>query len=126
MNQLFNTLHGKPDRADNPLSKVYEIYGIMIIIVVKVKTLLACSHPYVAQVRGFSQIQHSEILVVMQSRSQVMMLLFSACANTPEVRFVENNDDDGEERTAFLDSGHPQEARVNRAQCFSNRCKNLF
>ena len=30
-----DTLHGKPDRADYPLSKVYKIYGIMIITVVK-------------------------------------------------------------------------------------------
>ena len=45
-----NTLHGKPDRADNALSKVYKIYGIMIIIVINVKTLLASSRPYVAPV----------------------------------------------------------------------------
>ena len=110
-----NTLHGKPDRADNPLSKVYKIYGIMIIIVINVhvKTLLALLrfHKWL-RVRGFLQIQHGGFLVVMQSRSQVLMLLFSACANTPEVRFVENNDDEEEERTTFLDSGLPQEARV--------------
>ena len=38
-----NTLHGKPD---NPLSKVYKIYGTMTIIVIKVKTLLAPSLPF--------------------------------------------------------------------------------
>ena len=87
---------------------------MMIIIIINVKTLLPSSLPYVAPVRGFLQIQHGCFLAVMQSRSQVLMLLFSACANTPEVRFVENNDDYGgeEERTTFLDSGLPQEARV--------------
>ena len=53
-----NTLREKPDRADNPLSKVYKIYGIIIIIVIKEKMLLASSVPYVAPGRGFLQIQH--------------------------------------------------------------------
>ena len=38
-----NTLHRKTDRYDNPLSTVYRIYGILIIIVIKVKRVLAPS-----------------------------------------------------------------------------------
>ena len=55
----------------------------------------------------------------MQSRSQVGMLFFITCANTPEVRFAENNDDEEEEeRTTFLDSGLPQEAQVITIQLY--------
>ena len=49
---------------------------------------------------GFLQIQHGGFLV---------MLFFSACANTPEVRFVENKDN--EEQIIFLDLSLPQEAQ---------------
>ena len=45
-------------------------------------------------------------------------ITFRACANTPEVSLVANNDndnddDDEEERTTFLDSGHPQDSPSN-------------
>ena len=68
-------------------------------IVLKVKMLLASLLPYMAAGRGFLQIQHGSFLVV--------MLFFSTCTNMPEVRSVENNNE--EEQTAFLDLGLPQE-----------------
>ena len=40
----------------------------------------------------------------------LVMISFRACANTPEVSFVANNDE--EERAAFLDWGLPVGARV--------------
>ena len=43
-----NTLLRKPDKAYTPLSTVYKRYGIMIIIVIKLKTLLSSSLRYVA------------------------------------------------------------------------------
>ena len=45
----------------------------MMIIVIRVKTLLASSLSYVTPGLGFLQIQYGGFLVVMQSRSKVVM-----------------------------------------------------
>ena len=45
----------------------------------------------------------------------IVMIIFRACANTPEVSFVANNNDDEEEkRTTLL--GLPVEARVTKTR----------
>ena len=72
----------------------------MIIIVIKVKMLLASSLPF-----GTLLYKSNMVACVKQS---LVMIIFRSWANTPEVSFVENN----KERTAFLDSGLPVEARV--------------
>lgn len=95
----------------------------MKIIIINVKTLLVSSLPCVAHGRGLLQIEHGGFLVVMQSRSQVVMFLFSACANTPEVSFVENNE---KERTIFLDSGLPQEGPSKKYHFSSDLAKTTW
>ena len=62
----------------------------MTIIVIKVKTLLTSSLPF-----GTSLYKSNMVACVMQF---LVMIIFRACANTPEVSFVTNN----KERTTFF------------------------
>ena len=72
----YKYLHIKLIHYMENLSKVYKIQGMMTIIVIKVKTLLASSLPFGTWL----------LLVAMRDA------ISCACANVLEVSFVANND----------------------------------